>query len=75
VLTHHRNSIFNPDVVTDWAKDEPEQVERRLKDDRCLLPNVTRYDRENFPRAMKAVSLWELALTERNHEQAIDYPN
>lgn len=62
MMTQHPNSVVNPDVVAKWAKDEPKHVQSRYETAKALLPNIERYYSSEFPRAKKAVELWELAL-------------
>lgn len=61
-FTHHPNSILNPDSVTQWAEEEPQHVDDRLCRARALLPNVKKYGSSEYPRAQKAIELWELAI-------------
>ena len=61
-ITQHKNSILNPDIVLGWAFDEPEYIKDRLERAKALLPNFEKYFSFEYPRAKKAVELWEIAL-------------
>jgi len=58
-ITHHKNSILNPDVVEDWSK-ETTWNENRDKADRgfALLENVRKYMPDEYDRAVLSVAKW-----------------
>lgn len=59
-MTHHPNSILNPDVVKDWAREEknhPARIKDRAERSKAisLWPNLPDSDKI---RAQRAAELW-----------------
>ncbi len=57
-ITHHRNSILNPDEVKQWAADEPAYITDRAERSAALLPAVARFFSDELPRAEAAARAW-----------------
>ena len=61
-ITQHPNSILNPDVVHDWAREctKEECLDRAFRGE-ALLPAVAVRFKNELPRAELAVMLWKEA--------------